>query len=198
MPQFSQPSSNFENDRIIGIIGTLLLIISPIVSGWGIILVIIGTILLLVSFNGLAKHYQDRNIFHNVLYGGLIFIVGLVIAVVIIAVAAASLMAFGGIVDPAVLQNMNLGTLLIAVALALIIILASSVVGTIFIRKSLKVVAQKSGITMFATAGTVLFIGAILTIVLIGLLIIWIAMILLLVAFFQMKKEPVHEWRPNM
>lgn len=181
-----------------GIIGTLLLIISPIASGWGIILVLIGTVLLLVAFNGLANHFQDRSIFQNVLYGGIIFIVGLVIAVVIMAVAAISLISFGGIVDSSVLQTMDLGALLLSIVLALIIILASSVVGTIFIRKSLKTVAQKSGTTLFATAGTVLFIGAILTIIVIGLLIIWIAMILLLVAFMQLRNEPAHEWRPNM
>jgi uncharacterized membrane protein len=197
--QFSPRSMNIENDKIMGIIGTLLLVISPIVSGWGIILVLIGTILLLVAFNGLANHYQDRSVFHNVLYGGVIFVAGLVIAVAIIAVAATSLiLSSGGIVDPSVLQTMDLGALFISVVLALIIILACSVIGTIFIRKSLKTVSQKSGTTMFATAGTVLFIGAILTIVVIGLLIIWIAMILLLVAFIQLRNEPAHEWRPNM
>lgn len=182
-----------------GIIGSLLLIISPIANGWGIILVLIGTVLLLVAFNGLANHYQDRSIFHNVLYGGIIFIVGLVIAVVIIAVAATSLFSsLGGIIDSSTLQNLDLSTLLLSFALALIILLACSVVGTIFIRKSLKNVAQKSGTTMFVTAGTVLFIGSILTIILIGILIIWIAMILLLVAFLQLRNQPVQEWRPNM
>jgi uncharacterized membrane protein len=199
VPKFSPQSSNIENDKIMGIIGTLLFLISPLADKWTVILVIIGTVLLLVAFNGLANHYQDRSVFQNVLFGGIIFIVGLGMASIIIMVMAASLISSLGIItDPSVLLSMDLSSLLLSVGLALIVIMASSIVGTIFIRKSLKIVAQKSGTTMFATAGTILFIGSILTIIVIGFVIIWIAMILLLMAFIQMKNEPVHEWRPNM
>jgi uncharacterized membrane protein len=187
-PQYAQGSSNIENDKIWGIIGTLLLLISPIVSGWGIIVVIIGTVLLLISFNGLAKAYQDRSIFQNVLYGGVIFVVGLAIAVAIIAVAAASLFSsLGGIIDRSTLQGSDLVPFLIALIVALVVVLVCSIVGTTYIRKSLKTVAQRSGTTLFATAGTVLLVGSILTIVIIGFLIIWIAMVLLLVAFIELK-----------
>jgi uncharacterized membrane protein len=186
--QFAPQSSNLENDKIWGIIGTLLLLISPIISGWGIVIVIIGTVLLLISFNGLAKAYQDRSIFQNVLYGGVIFVVGLALAVAIIAIAAAGLISsLGGIVSPSNLQGLDLLPYLIAIVAALFIVLVCAVVGTVFIRKSLKIVAQRSGTTMFATAGTVLFVGSILTIIVIGFLIIWIAMLLLLVAFLELK-----------
>jgi len=40
---------------------------------------------------------------------------------------------------------------------------------------------------MFSTAGLLLLIGAVLTIIVIGVIVVWIAMILLAVAFFSIK-----------
>ena len=54
-------------------------------------------------------------------------------------------------------------------------------------RKSFNSLAQKSGEHMFETAGTLLFVGAILTIVLVGFLLIFIAWIMATIAFFSIK-----------
>jgi hypothetical protein len=56
--------------------------------------------------------------------------------------------------------------------------------------------AQKSGTHMFATSGTLLLAGAIMTIILIGFLLIWIALVLLLVAFIELKRIPAAQPLP--
>jgi uncharacterized membrane protein len=42
---------------------------------------------------------------------------------------------------------------------------------------------------MFGTTGTIILIGAVLTIIGIGLLLLWIALLLLAVAFFQIRPQ---------
>ena len=60
----------------------------------------------------------------------------------------------------------------------------------VYLRKSFDALANKTGNGMFKTAGLLLLIGAILTIVLIGLILIFVAWILLTVAFFSMPSTP--------
>jgi uncharacterized membrane protein len=54
-------------------------------------------------------------------------------------------------------------------------------------RKSLNMLSQKSGVGLFGSAATVLLIGAVLTIIVVGLLLVWISVLLVAIAFFQMK-----------
>jgi len=56
-----------------------------------------------------------------------------------------------------------------------------------FYRKSFTIPSQKSGERMFETVGLILLIGAALTIIAVGILILLIAWILATVAFFSMK-----------
>jgi uncharacterized membrane protein len=56
-------------------------------------------------------------------------------------------------------------------------------------RKSLKTLAAKSGVGMFGTASLLLIIGAGLAIVLIGFVVMWVAVLLLAIAFFQMHAQ---------
>jgi uncharacterized membrane protein len=64
------------------------------------------------------------------------------------------------------------------------------IIAVIFFRRSLNSLSAKTGVGLFGTAGILVLIGAVLTIVLIGLLLIWIAWILVAVAFFQIKTHP--------
>ena len=195
--------TSFENSRILGVLGTLLMIIGVFAGRFSAFPVLLGLVLLMLAVHGLADFYHDRSIFNNMMYGGVVFIVGIVIAVIIFVVTAAGLMTLLGIPssswsDPTVWQSVNwkavelksLVPYIAAVAVALLILFICTVIAVVLIRKSLKSLAQKSGTHMFATSGTVLLVGAILTIILIGLLLIWIALVLLLVAFIELKQSP--------
>jgi uncharacterized membrane protein len=79
------------------------------------------------------------------------------------------------------------GPIIEGFVVALIVLFICLVIATILYRKSLSSLAKKSGVGMFETAGLLMLIGAVLTIILVGLLLIWIAFILVAVAFFSIK-----------
>lgn len=64
-----------------------------------------------------------------------------------------------------------------------------AIIATIFIRQALKQLREKSNIGLFETTGTLMLIGGVLTILLIGYVILWISVLLLAIAFFQIKNQ---------
>lgn len=199
-----------ESSKILGGIGAILLVIFPFVGwpagGFAGVIGLAGAILVLVALNGLATEYRERRVFNNAMYGVVLTIVGVVIAVAIFLGVAFGLLSVLGIhvsnwMDPGAVQStfqnfnwanitVDMNALLpyIGAALgALIILFLCFVFGAFLIRKSLNTLAEKSGTHLFATAGLLMLIGAVLTIVVIGLFLFWVSLILLAVAFFEMK-----------
>ena len=155
-------------------IGSILLIFSPIpFGGW--VIGIIGVILLLMGIRGLANYYQDNEIYQNSLTGVVYYIVALISAAVAIAA-----LAIGAV----------FGLGIVVFVLALIGAFIFYILAATRLRAALSALGQKSGEHMFETAGLLLFIGAILTIVLVGILLILIAWIFATIAFFSIKAPP--------
>ncbi|MCY0868397.1 MAG: DUF996 domain-containing protein [Desulfurococcus sp.] len=71
--------------------------------------------------------------------------------------------------------------------LAWIMITLFAISGAIFYRTAFKLLAEKSGEKLFDTAGLLMLIGAVLTIIVIGGILTLIACILAAVAFFSIK-----------
>lgn len=63
-------------------------------------------------------------------------------------------------------------------------------------RRAFNTLAQRSGENMFRTAGTLLWWGAILTIIFVGIILVWIAWLILAIAFFSMKLAPTQAYTP--
>ncbi len=182
------------------------------------ILDIIGVILVLVALYGLSNYYSDRSIFRNALYGFITAIVGgiLAVGIAVITIIAnvsniktfiqtiypswngdwSSLSGLSGVTpDTSNLNPQDLIPLIASVIIALLIILVIvwifAVIASFFIRRSLKQVALKSNIGLFSTAGLLLLIGAVLIIAFgLGAILMWIAALLLAIAFFQLKPTP--------
>lgn len=193
----------FETAKILGLLGAIFLVVSLFSSGSGSALGLAGLVLLLIAFHEFAEYYRDRSIFTNVLWGFIIFLAGVVITAIIIGVAAAGALSQIGIQmsswsDPTAWQSidwnsLNFDTLapyIAAMGVALIVLFVMTVVAAFFIRKSLKTMALRTGVSMFATSGLVLFIGAILTIIFVGFILLWVAMILLAFAFYRLQEAP--------
>ena len=203
-----------ETNKILGGLGAILLFISalPISSFMG-ILGLIGVVLILVSLYGLAGYYKEPKIFRNALYGIITGIVGVVIAAIVLFVLLwasmqtlmyqlypnwdgnpASLSGF--VPDASAIQNMDINTLFtiaIGFIAILVIIWVSAIIASIFIRRSLGHLSDKSSVGLFRTAGLLFLIGACLTIVLIGIILMWIAVLLLAMGFLQLKSiEPAN------
>jgi len=199
-----------ESSKTLGGIGAILLVIFPFISwptgGFAGIVGLAGAILVLIALNGLANEYRERRVFNNAMYGVILTIAGIVIAVAIFVGAAFGMLSVLGIhvsnwMDPSAVQSafqdfnwanitvdMNALAPYIGAAIgALIILFLCAVFGAFLIRRSLNTLAEKSGTHLFATAGLLMLIGAILTIIVIGLILLWVSLILLAVAFFEMR-----------
>ena len=67
------------------------------------------------------------------------------------------------------------------------------------LRKSLKLLADKTGTGLFGTTGTILLVGAVLVIAFgIGLFLVWISLLLLAIAFFEIKAPQKQPAQPLM
>jgi len=201
---------SFESSKTLGIIGAVLMLIGtlPFAAYIGII-AFVGFILLLVALHGLANYYKENGIFSNALYGFIAGIVGVVAAVAI---------ALYVIFDTSILTNFlykiypswngswsglaglspntsnitmsDVTPILGAIFAVLVILWVFLIISAFFNRRSLKMLSTKSSAGLFSTAGLMLLIGAILAVVLIGLILMWIAILLIAIAFFQMKPQP--------
>ena len=199
--------TNFNANKNLSAVGTLLMVIGFLGSAvpYAGVLSLIGVILLLIGLKGLANFYKEDGIFNNTLYSMIIAIVGTVVAVGVIAISAISALATIGIDLNNIEDWANVGTefgayftdfadfstlwtLISAVVVGLIVLFVVSIISMYFFRKSMTQLSTKSGVGLFGTAGLLMLIGAVLSIVLVGFLLIWIGLILATVAFFQMKE----------
>ena len=203
---------NFYTSKNLSGVGAILLFVSVLSvpftpSFGGSFIGLLGLILMLIGVKGLADYYREAGIFNNMLYGTIAGIVGVVVAVAVAVIAViASLSSFlykifpGWNGDWASLSGMipNTSNLtlsdfvpFITAALAVFVILfVFTILVALLYRRSLSSLKEKSGIGLFGSTGTVLLIGAVLTIILIGYLILWIAILLLAVAFFELRPQP--------
>ncbi len=98
------------------------------------------------------------------------------------------LFIIGGMFSVFTLGPFGIGLGLISLLLLVVIVFIFYVLAAMQLQKAFNNLAQKTGEHIFETAGMLLFIGAILTIVFfIGLILIFIAWIIATIAFFSIK-----------
>jgi len=174
---------SMEQGKSLAGIGALLLVIGTFVP----FLSIVGFILMMIGLKNLADHYNEKGIFNNALYGIIFGIVGAAAAAVIIIAVVFGGSFLGFTFAPSGDITGNFMALFGGIAIALVVAFIFYILMAIYLRKSFNALANKTGINMFRTAGLLLLIGAILTIILIGLILIFVAWILLTVGFFSMS-----------
>jgi len=202
---------NLETSKNLGGVGALLIFISilafPVPYATG-ILALIGLIVLLIGMKGLADYYQTGGIFNNALYAVIAAIVGVVAAIGTAFVAFLSIFADLGIdlanlanLDPTAVTSELLAqimdfasstfiTLITALVVILVVLFVFAILAGFFSRRSLSLLSSKTGAGLFGTAGLLILIGAVLTIIVIGFLLIWIGLLIAAIAFFQIKAQP--------
>jgi uncharacterized membrane protein len=184
-----------ESSKTLGGIGALLVVIGFLGffgAAYAGILSLIGIILTLIALKGMADNYNESSIFNNSLYGLIIIIIGVVAAAAVAVIAVFTAISDLDWTDAAALQAYfmdlnNVYALIGPIIAALVVLFIFMVVAALFFRKSLTTLAMKSGEKMFETAGLLWLIGAVLTIILVGVILIWIAWILIAVGFFSIK-----------
>jgi uncharacterized membrane protein len=201
-----------ESSKNLGGIGALLMFIGifPYINYFGIV-ELIGAILVLVALHGFGSYYKEGGIFSNALYGIGAGIVGIVAAVAIgIAVVLpnitdfltkiypswngdwSTISSFSGMTPNT--SNIAIGDIIpfISAAIVVFVILwLFAIIATFFVRRSLKQLSAKTNVGLFSTAGLLLLIGAVLIILFgLGFILIWIATLILAIAFFTMHPQP--------
>ena len=156
--------------KTFGGIGSILLLF-PGVS-------IAGYILLLISTKYISEELGDKKIFDNMIYAVITAIVG---------VAVGAFLLFTGLIFG--VFTMGIGTILGIIG-ALVVVWIFLVISSLFIRRSYDSMATRLNVDSFRTAGTLYFVGALLTIVLVGFLILLVAYIFQIIAFFAIQEGP--------
>ncbi len=179
---------SLESGKNLAGIGSIFLIIPvPFLS-------IVGIIMVLIGMKNLSQAYNDESIWKNTLYAVIFGVIGIVAS----GLTLVSLF-FGGIFSAAtfgVTDASGLAGFFVGLIVFLFIAFVFYILEAIFIRRAFDSLANRSGVGLFRTGGMLLLIGAILTIVLVGLFLIFIAWILILVAFFQIPTAQQSQMPP--
>jgi uncharacterized membrane protein len=178
--------------KILGEVGSLLVVLTAI-PGAGGLLGIAGFVLLLIAVKEISDAVADRSIFNNMVISVGAAIIGVVVAVLLLIGTFISYFLASGYPGTYPGQNgVQPGDLagLVGTAIgALAAVWVALIVSAVFVRRSYSSIASSLGVGMFRTAGLVWLIGAITSIIIIGFFIIFVAQILLIVAFFSMPSR---------
>jgi uncharacterized membrane protein len=187
---------SLQTAKILGGIGALLMLIGAFVTSTVGVLSFIGFIMVFIAVKMIADETKEKGIFDNFLYS---FIAGIIAFVALIAMALVVLASVGGLQFFIDLQNSamtepleiwnTLQPVIFGAIAALLVFWIIAVIASLFYRKSFNLIAEKTDIKWFATAGLLIFIGTITTVILIGFIILIIASIIEIVAFFSLPDK---------
>ncbi|MCS4537303.1 MAG: DUF996 domain-containing protein [Thaumarchaeota archaeon] len=180
--------------KTLGGVGSILLILG-VVPFAGPVLKIVGFILMLIAVKYISDTVNNKSIFNNAIISVVAGIAGVVIGVVVGVAGVLSFFGPGmfqgnmspGQFRPSDFMSMNFLGPIIA---GLVIIWIAFIISAVFLRKSFNSIASSINVKMFGTAAMLYLIGAILVIVLVGFLLIFVATILQVVAFFSIPENP--------
>ena len=149
------------------------------------VLGLIGIILFLISMHSLSQYYNEPGIFKNALYGFLVNVIGVVVLIVVMF--AVVLTEIASAANSSV-TNVIGGFITVFLALILLALVIAILSAVLYMRAFNKL-GEKSGVRSFNTAGLLYLIGTVLTIVLVGSFLVWIAWIFALSGFNSLKPK---------
>jgi uncharacterized membrane protein len=162
--------ATLSSAKTLGGVGSILIFI-PFVS-------VIGYILIIVAVKDISDDLKDKSIFTNVVISAVTGIVGAVAGAFVIFLGVfASGFTFGVSGIAGVIG----GLLVTWIAL---------IVSAVFLKRAYDSMGKELGVGTFRTAAILYLVGASLTIVLVGFLVLFIAEILQAVAFFSIPDRP--------
>jgi uncharacterized membrane protein len=203
-----------ESNKTLGGVGAILILVGTLVTSftYGVI-ILVGVILVFIALNGLANYYKERSIFSNAIYSlvaGIVGVVAAVATVLYIIFDTTILTSFleklypnwngswstlssavsGRTPQTANITAGDISSVVGAIFLVLVILWVFAIVAGFFARRSLKTLSTKANVGLFSTGGLLLLIGAFLTILFgLGFILMWVAALLIAIAFFQIKSE---------
>lgn len=166
--------ASLSSAKSLGGVGSILALI-PGIS-------LVGWILVLVAIKDISDVTQDKSIFDDALLAVITAIIGAVgIVLGLFLGGFAGLFTFGAIAY---------GPLGFFGAIAVLAVTwAVLIVSSIFLKRAYDKIAQRLQVHSFATAGLLYLIGAITIIAVVGILILFIALIFQIVAYFSIQDQ---------
>jgi len=183
-----------------GGVGSILVLLS-FVPYVGFILGLAGFVMVLLAVKQISEVVKDKEIFHNVLMAVIFQIVGSAISVFVVIgsffafVGSQVMMApfgpsFDGFGGPGILGAGAVMAVLGSLLAGLIAMWIVLIIAARFLRKGYEGIADKTGTETFRSVGRWYYYGAWLAIVLVGFILILVAAILQIVAFFSLPESP--------
>jgi uncharacterized membrane protein len=166
-----------EIAKLLAGIGAILAAISPVEHIVG----IIGVVLFLAGVISLADFYGDQKMKDDAIYWFIFIFIALVVLIVGASLGVLSLPAL--MTGHLLAGGFGLAAFLATLVIAWILFITSAR----RFRNMMSAMAGRSGESMFQTAGSLYYWGAVLVIILVGLILIAIAFILAGIAFLAMK-----------
>jgi uncharacterized membrane protein len=190
--------ASLSQAKTLGGIGSILAILFWVPGNVGLGLLVIGLILMLVAVKNIADVVGDQAIFNNMIYSVLLAIIGPIVTTVVLFVAAASFFnIFGGFTPGTTTVPNGFFTVIGIIILALVLLWVCLLISTFFLKKSYDNIAARLRVDMFHTSGLLFLIGAATVIVLVGFVILFIAAILQIVAFFSIPEQVAPQMPPQ-
>lgn len=176
--------------KTLGGVGSILVLLS-FVPYAGFVLSIVGFILILIAVKYISEVIADSRVFNNMIIAVVLAIVGLGVGGVVVFGAFYSLVGFGniGTLGPGTTPPSGVYSLLAAIIIGLVVIWIFYLIASIFLRRSYDTIATRLNVGTFHTTGLLYLIGAALTIIFVGIIIVFIAEILQIVAFFSIPEQ---------
>lgn len=192
---------DLNNAKIFGGVGALIMLFGGFIPYAGPLVSIVGLVLIFIAVRTISEITKDSELYRNYLIH---FVFSIVSIVAILLIMLIGFGAVGGFAWISSLENANItdfntfwdyfGGIIGTAVLALVIGWILAVIGAIYLRRSYRSIAKHTKVHLFETTGTVYFIGAITTIVLIGFLILFIGRIIEIIAYFSLPdKLPTSE-----
>jgi uncharacterized membrane protein len=167
-------------------------ILSAELSAFFIVLVIlaivglVGFILFILAMHQLSHYYKESGIFKNIAYALIINIVGAIFVFALFFVFISSSIN-SAITTPSNLLLPFLNQVIFSVLALVVVALGLGIISAVFYMRAFNKLGEKSGLDSFKAAGVLYFVGVLLSIVLFGGVLVWIAWIFVAWGFYSLK-----------
>jgi uncharacterized membrane protein len=183
-----------------GGVGSILVLLS-FVPFVGFLFGLAGLVMVLLAVKWISEAVNDSEIFRNVLMAVILQIVGSAISVFVVIgslfafIGSQVMMApfgpsFDGFGSPGILGANAVMAVLGSLLAGLIAMWVMLIIAARFLRKGYERIADKTGTRTFRSVGRWYYYGAWLMIILVGFVLILIAWILQIKAFFSLPESP--------
>lgn len=184
--------ASLSQAKVYGEIGSILALLTAVPSVGG-LLGIIGFVLILLAVRNISQVLDDESIFNNMVWAVVLAVIGIFVGVVAVIgsvltfIGYGNLASFGPEFNPATVPTNTWIGLIGSLLLGLVIVWATLLASAVFIRRAYSAIGSRLNVGYFGTAGLLYLLGAATTILLFGFVLLFVAQVVLVIAFFSIR-----------